>query len=104
MCLQTACVLYRQVLQELWCKAYLVAKRLVSVVPSYVGQVFKKRYYYMAVTNDKYELPLSPPLSQQELARFLGVHYSTISHYCRDRVPVLAKRKFIRLLAAEIDN
>lgn len=47
---------------------YLVNRvvEIMATVKSY------QNTYYMLVTNDKYELPQSPPMRSQELAEILG--------------------------------
>lgn len=39
--------------------------------------------YIMAVTNDEYELPLTPPMRPAELARTLGLHLSAFAHWMK---------------------
>lgn len=41
------------------------------------------REYIMAVTNDEYELPLTPPMRAAELAVLLGLHISAFNHWMK---------------------
>lgn len=38
----------------------------------------KSRLMYMQVTNDKFELPISYPMTLREMASFLGVRVQTV--------------------------
>lgn len=62
--------------------------------------------WYMAVTNDEYELPVMQCASPYELADALGVHYSTIYHGIKrgDRATSMAKYRFYKIEEEDVDK
>lgn len=50
-------------------------------------------FYYMAVSSDIYELPLTPPMSCTELARRLGISVNYLRWMCNPSV--MARNKHI---------
>lgn len=57
-----------------------------------------KKIFYMAVTPDKYELPLHCPLTADEMAEKYNVKKNTIySCVCRDKKGTRSGRKFVRV-------
>ncbi|WP_313584539.1 hypothetical protein [Lacrimispora sp.] len=60
----------------------------------------KKEYYWLAVTADKYELPLVVEESAEELAKMLGVHKGTIfACEARGRTGKITGRKIVKVKA-----
>ena len=57
-----------------------------------------RRVFYMAVTPDKYELPLFFPETIEELCERYGVSKNTIySSVCKNKSGVRLGRKFVRV-------
>jgi len=50
-------------------------------------------HWYMAVTNDKYELPLSFPMRRREIARYFGVSESAVDASARRNKGKRGKRE-----------
>lgn len=59
-----------------------------------------QKYYWMAVTADKYELPIAVAESSHSLAVMLGVHHGTIlACEARKRSGRNTKRKIVKVKA-----
>lgn len=57
---------------------------------------------YIAVSEDKYELPIAVAENEEELCRILGLKNGTIrTHIYRARKGIIKKQKYFRV---EIDN
>lgn len=55
----------------------------------------QKEFLYLAVTNDKYELPIAVADSASELAKMLGIERQTVFvNLCR---PAKSKRKIVKV-------
>lgn len=60
----------------------------------------KQRYIYMAVTNDKYELPIFVSDTQAEMAEWAGVAHCSISSYLRNK----ARRHYKKYKIVKVDR
>lgn len=66
-------------------------------------------YYYMLVTNDKLELPLTAPLTVSEMAIHTGLSKNTIRNQCANWYKthyrkIVEPYKIVRFLVENIDD
>lgn len=66
-------------------------------------------YYYMLVTNDEYELPLTAPITIGDMANYTGLSKTTIKNQCGNWYKTHCRKtvkayKILRFLVEDIDN
>lgn len=65
----------------------------------------KPQYVYLAVTVDKYELPIAVADTKKELCELLGLNYgSVINRFCHEKEPVvrLGKKDKTKIIKVKI--